>query len=155
MPLLEWHEVKAYDSEFIDEIGCWSVWEAVQYDDQKPRESRIPYLLGLGVSSLSFFLCVSNSTIRPDDGTYNVDVSYTKAPDYIKLRPGNPHDKCSTFWSLATLAYPTKRNENLVTPRPSPQNKVSLPPDEHLLCYDYLYYVCAYEVGICKSHHTS
>ena len=48
MPILEWNEVKTWDSDFVDEIGCWSVWETVQYDDQAPRESRVPYLLGLG-----------------------------------------------------------------------------------------------------------
>lgn len=31
--------------------------------------------------------------------------------------------------------------------RPSEHRGVFLPPDEHLLCYDYLYYTCALEVS--------
>ena len=48
MPILEWDDVKHEDSEFTDELGCWGVWEAVQYEDQHPRESRQPYILHLG-----------------------------------------------------------------------------------------------------------
>lgn len=33
----------------------------------------------------------------------------------------------------------------LRNPAPSPNHNVALPPDEQLLCYDYLYYVCARE----------
>jgi hypothetical protein len=45
------------------------------------------------------------------------------------------------------LAYPDGRNANLQTPSPSPRHGASLPPDEHLVCYDYLYYVSAHKVG--------
>jgi len=41
------------------------------------------------------------------------------------------------------LAFPETRSANLQPPRESPNHHVSLPPDEHLLCYDYLYYVSA------------
>lgn len=75
------------------------------------------------------------------------DISYTKTPSWTKLIPGYEHDQHSTFWSLATLAYPETRAANLVPPLESPNHHVSLPPDEHLLCYDYLYYVCAHQVG--------
>ena len=44
------------------------------------------------------------------------------------------------------LGFPETRNTNLRTPTPSPERGVSLPPDEHLLCYDYLYYVSAFRV---------
>lgn len=50
------------------------------------------------------------------------------------------------FWSLAALAFPEQRQAHLVEPLASPEHGVSLPPDEHLLCYDYLYYVCAHQV---------
>jgi hypothetical protein len=48
--ILEWSEVKDSASEFIDDIGCWNVWEAVQYEEHKPRGSAIPSVLGLGMS---------------------------------------------------------------------------------------------------------
>jgi hypothetical protein len=47
MPILEWHEVKDPDSKVIDDVGCWGVWEVVS-EDQKPRSSSTPHLIGLG-----------------------------------------------------------------------------------------------------------
>ncbi|GJE85810.1 O-fucosyltransferase family protein [Phanerochaete sordida] len=117
-PLLEWLEVKDPESEEVDELGCWNIWEAVQYYEHFPRGSSIPDWLKL-------------------------DISYTRAPDWVKQIPGYEHDKCSTFWSLARLAYPEDREPNLGNILPSPQHGVFLDPDEHMLCYDYLYYACA------------
>ncbi|KAJ7225380.1 hypothetical protein GGX14DRAFT_511315 [Mycena pura] len=119
-PVLEWRDVKDVNSTFVDDIGCWNVWEAVQYREAYPRRSRIPGDLGL-------------------------DISYTRAPDWIKMIPGYEHDQHVAFWSLATLAFPSTRAASLVPPLPSPQHNVSLAPDEHLLCYDYLYYVSAHK----------
>lgn len=51
------------------------------------------------------------------------------------------------FASLSVLAFPEGRKEYATDPRESPQNHVKLPPEEHMLCYDYLYYVCAHQVG--------
>ncbi|KAJ6575269.1 hypothetical protein B0H19DRAFT_635080 [Mycena capillaripes] len=120
-PVLEWREVKDYQNgTFVDDLGCWNVWEAVQYREAFPRRSRIP-----------------------DD--LKLDISYTKAPTWIKMIPNFEHDQHVTFWSLATLAFPTTREASLVPPLPSPKHGVSLPPDEHILCYDYLYYVSAHQ----------
>ncbi|KII91730.1 hypothetical protein PLICRDRAFT_104708 [Plicaturopsis crispa FD-325 SS-3] len=118
-PILEWPEVKDEESDHTDELGCWSVWDAVSSEDQA-RPSDAPIWIG-------------------------VDISYTRAPSYIKLEPNSPSERFSTFWSLATLSYPDKRNSHLVAPRPSPEHGVMLPPDEQMLCFDYLYYVCAFE----------
>ncbi|KAE9398471.1 hypothetical protein BT96DRAFT_1020127 [Gymnopus androsaceus JB14] len=116
--ILEWKDVKDPQSEAVDEVGCWNIWEAVQYREHFPRRSPVPDILKL-------------------------DISYTTAPSWVKLYPDFEHDPHATFWSLARLAFPEARNENLITPLPSPQHGVSLPPDEQLLCYDYLYYACA------------
>ncbi|KAF5385096.1 hypothetical protein D9615_001270 [Tricholomella constricta] len=117
-PVLEWHEVKDRSSNELDEIGCWNTWEAVQEREQYARRSQVPDHLKL-------------------------DISYTKAPTWIKVIPHFEHDVHSYFWSLAALAFPETRATNLVPPRESPTNHVLLPPDEQMLCYDYLYYVCA------------
>ncbi|KAK7064106.1 hypothetical protein R3P38DRAFT_2491061 [Favolaschia claudopus] len=119
-PVLEWREVKHPNSTFIDDLGCWNVWEAVQYREAFPRRSRIPNDLSL-------------------------DISYTKAPEWIKMIPNYEHDQHVTFWSLARLAFPTTRKASLVPPLESPKHKHFLPPDEQLLCYDYLYYVSAHQ----------
>ena len=79
---------------------------------------------------------------------FGADVSYTRAPDWVKQIPNYEHDKCSTFWSLARLAYPEDRDKNLGNSvRPSPLHNATLDPDEHMLCYDYLYYACAASVS--------
>lgn len=119
-PVLEWHEVKDRNSDTLDELGCWNTWEAVQNRETFPRISPVPDLLKL-------------------------DLSYTKAPTWIKLIPHFIHDLHSSFWSLAALAFPEGRATNLVPPLESPHSHVSLPPDEHLLCYDYLYYTCVHQ----------
>ncbi|KAJ7654723.1 hypothetical protein B0H17DRAFT_956880 [Mycena rosella] len=125
-PVLEWREVKQPNSPILDDIGCWNIWESVQYRENAPRHSNVPWKL-------------------------NLDISYTKTPYWIKMIPNFEHDQFSTFWSLAALAFPAARAANLVTPLPSPQHRLSLPPDEHLLCYDFLYYVAAqepFEIGL-------
>jgi hypothetical protein len=48
-PVLEWREVKDYShSSEVEEIGCWSTWEAVQERETFPRGSSIPIELNLG-----------------------------------------------------------------------------------------------------------
>ncbi|KAJ7361204.1 hypothetical protein DFH08DRAFT_843459 [Mycena albidolilacea] len=120
LPILEWRDVKEKDSEVLEDIGCWNVWESVQFNDKAPRHSSVTEKL-------------------------NLDISYTKTPQWIKMIPNYEHDQHSTFWSLASLAFSEARNANLVPPLPSPQHRVSLPPDEQLLCFDFLYYVAAQE----------
>ncbi|KAJ7230252.1 hypothetical protein GGX14DRAFT_410269 [Mycena pura] len=115
-PVLEWQDVKQANSSVLDDIGCWDVWSTVG-GDKGPRPSSVTQKL-------------------------NLDISYTKTPFWIKLYPDQKHDLHSTFWSLAALDSPTARAESLVGTQalPSPQHQLSLPPDEQLLCYDYLYY---------------
>ncbi|KAF8204396.1 hypothetical protein K438DRAFT_2015034 [Mycena galopus ATCC 62051] len=111
LPLLEWREVKKTDSEVLEDIGCWNVWESVQFNVKGPRHS------------------VVHDKLR-------LDISYTQTPHSIKMIPNFEHDQHCTFWSLASLAFPNARAANLVPPLPSPQHRLSLPPDEHLLCFD-------------------
>jgi len=119
-PVLEWHQVKSRNSSTLDELGCWNTWEAVQDREAIPRRSSVP-------------------------GRLKLDISYTKAPTWIKMIPKFQHDQSSSFSSLATLAFPEIRAEVAGEPRESEQKGVKLPPDEQLLCYDYLYYACSHQ----------
>ncbi|KAJ7065244.1 hypothetical protein C8F01DRAFT_736409 [Mycena amicta] len=116
--ILEWHQVKDPASEVVDSFGCWSVWKGVQSFNNEPH--------------------FTSATMR-----LKLDVSYTAAPRWIKLEPGNDGDPHAAFWALASLAFQETRAENLQTPALSPIHQLALPPDEHMLCYDYLYYVGA------------
>jgi len=141
MSVVEWHQVKNLTHGDLDELGCWNLWEAVQEREIMPRRSAMPDLLKLGklLTYLSYMTCVNRGF---------VDISYTKAPTGIKLIPRYEHDQHASFSSLAALAFPETRAENLVEPRASPYHAVKLPPDEQVLCYDYLYYVSAHQVLI-------
>jgi hypothetical protein len=50
VPVLEWYEVKKSSSEEIEDIGCWSVWQAVK--DSGPRENSALDFQGLGEQML-------------------------------------------------------------------------------------------------------
>ena len=137
--VLEWDEVKDPQSEVVDDLGCWNIWEAVQYREHFPRRSSVPGHLGIGASRRYRYLS-KVLILRP------VDVSYTRAPDWIKTIPNYEHDLSTTFWSLARLSFPEERARNLGNTLPSPIHNTTLDPDQHLLCYDYLYYVGAQQV---------
>ncbi|KAL1951501.1 hypothetical protein VTO73DRAFT_650 [Trametes versicolor] len=117
--IVEWYEVKDPESQVVDDLGCWNVWEAIQYNEHHPRGSVVP------------------------EQWLKLDISYTKAPGWIKQIPDYQHDLCSTFWSLARLSFPEERAKNIGNPLPSPVHNATLDPDEHMLCFDYLYYACA------------
>lgn len=84
------------------------------------------------------------------------DISYTKAPTWLKAAPGNQNDKTSRFWDLARLSFPDARRQWLnsgqpIDQTPSPVLNVVEDPDQQMLCMDYLYYVGAI-TGV-RSHH--
>jgi len=49
IPVVEWKDVKKPESHFLDEIGCWDVWQPTQYEEDQPRGSRVTEQLNLGV----------------------------------------------------------------------------------------------------------
>ncbi|KIY68096.1 hypothetical protein CYLTODRAFT_421950 [Cylindrobasidium torrendii FP15055 ss-10] len=120
IPIVEWSQVKNISADKqIDELGCWNVWEVSQDSEKHPRDSWIPQ-------------------------AYSLDISYTTAPKWVRFsgwNGGHWAHRHTSFWSLARLGFSDTRNQNLITPLPSPKHGVSLPPDEQLLCFDYLYYV--------------
>lgn len=46
--IVEWRDVKQPDSDVLEDLGCWNVWEAVQYYEHFPRNSAVPNWLKLG-----------------------------------------------------------------------------------------------------------
>src|SRR6266446_3365269 len=93
-------------------------------------------------------LCQANCTwVRYQSRKYAftylsaTDISYTKMPTWIKLIHQFEHDQHASFSSLAPFGFPESRAEYGIDPSASPIKHVKLPPDEHMLCYDYLYYV--------------
>ncbi|CCM03129.1 uncharacterized protein FIBRA_05250 [Fibroporia radiculosa] len=116
--IIEWRDVKDPYSPQLEDIGCWNLWESVQYHEHAPRISSIPDWLQL-------------------------DISYTRTPEWVKMIPNYEHDQHSTFWSVARFGFSEDRSRYLGNPSPSPHHQVTLDPDEQVLCFDYLYYLCA------------
>jgi hypothetical protein len=50
-PVIEWHELKKFNSHVVEDIGCWNVWQTTQRREDFPRRSVSPYLLQLGKCS--------------------------------------------------------------------------------------------------------
>lgn len=75
-------------------------------------------------------------------------MSHTPVPREARLFPrGQDDDTHMKFSSLATLSHATSKNPNPLSWSPldpiipSHGNKATLPPDEQLMCYDFLYRV--------------
>lgn len=81
------------------------------------------------------------------DQPRRLDISFTAAPTSIQIIPGYEHDPHARFWTVASLLYsPDKEEAMKREPQPSKVHGVVLPPDDHLACFDYLYYLCAQTV---------
>ncbi|KAH6918153.1 hypothetical protein BKA70DRAFT_1089311 [Coprinopsis sp. MPI-PUGE-AT-0042] len=118
MHVVQWSEVKQNTSEEYDGLGCWNTWEVSTPNDHKPRYSPVPDLLKL-------------------------DLSYTKAPDHIRLFPDASNEPFLKFWGVASLAFPEAKSLYAGEPLESPHLGLKLPIDDQLMCYDYLYYASA------------
>ncbi|KDQ63267.1 hypothetical protein JAAARDRAFT_29286 [Jaapia argillacea MUCL 33604] len=117
-PMLEWQDVKDTASTQVDDLGCWSVWDGVT--SHGPRE-------GDALAAM------------------HLDVSWTRVPDFVRVGT----DDHALFSPLASLGFPALRSQSLPSlppPRPSRQHQAVLYPDEHLLCYDFLYFVTSFRV---------
>ncbi|TDL27888.1 hypothetical protein BD410DRAFT_781803 [Rickenella mellea] len=126
--VMDFSDVKDPQSESLDDIGCWSIW-ATANPSGGTRGSRSAFAV-------------------------NLDPSYTPIPRDAKLYPHLDHDWHVKFWSLAALMYPDYRKQmtqemgfpdayefNGTTP--SERHKHTLPPDDHLTCFDFTYFVSA------------
>jgi hypothetical protein len=139
-PVLEWREVKNSSSTEVEDIGCWSVWQAVQTRESGPRNGNALTLQGLGKYCINMRVSVIH---RPR----LLDISFTAAPTSIQIIPWYEHDPHARFWTVASLLYsPDKEEAMKKEPQPSKVHGTVLPPDEHLACFDYLYYLCAHIV---------
>ncbi|KAF7345634.1 hypothetical protein MVEN_01582800 [Mycena venus] len=119
-PVIEWWQVKDRNSTTIDPLGCWNVWQAVGKSNKGPHFTTAPKRL-------------------------NVDVSWTIAPNWIKLFKDSPEEPHMRFTSLMALSFPEMRRKNLKTPSKSPILKTELPPDDHLVCFDDMYWTANVE----------
>ena len=142
--IVEWNEVKSNTSEEYDGLGCWNTWEVSRPEDHKPRWSTVHELLKLGT------LLTSNKLEMEIDSSFTslmLDLSFTKAPDYIRLIRDNVHEIFLSFAGLASLAFPEAKRLHAGDPSESQHLSLKLPIDDQLMCYDYLYYASSVVVS--------
>ncbi|KDQ15100.1 hypothetical protein BOTBODRAFT_301821 [Botryobasidium botryosum FD-172 SS1] len=116
-PVLEWRDVKDESSKQVELVGCWSPWAATGTDGQ-PRGNGNAHHFG-------------------------IDVSYTRTPHDSNLLMSDRNDWHVKFWPLAELGFPDGRSRAIaVAPGPTSSNILHgfANPDEHILCYDFLYF---------------
>ncbi|KZO90789.1 hypothetical protein CALVIDRAFT_374962 [Calocera viscosa TUFC12733] len=115
-PVLEWSDVKSPESEVGEVMGCWSTWMGWGFGGGNARGGWVP-------------------------DTFELDVSYTPIPPgaYDVNVDNDPH---INFQALLPLAFPAGRAAALtqVSPTPSEGWNTTLPPSDHLLCFDMLYF---------------
>jgi hypothetical protein len=114
----------------------------VQTVNKGPHFTIAPTRLKLGANA--------DIAVWPNISLNAADISYTTAPSWIKLLDGEDGDPHASFWSLAALSFPEMRAQSLTEPALSPINKVALPPDDHLLCFDNLYWLSAHSVSVTR-----
>ena len=122
LPIVDWYEVKEKESNYTDELGCWSAW-ATPRPDSGPRNGIIPRIL-------------------------HIDVSYTPVPRNTKLLQSLPNELHIRHTALAALTFPDGRSQaHLPEQAPFPgKNGHTRLPDERLACFDFLYYGSGVEV---------
>ncbi|KAF7317539.1 hypothetical protein MKEN_00840700 [Mycena kentingensis (nom. inval.)] len=119
--VLDWRQVKDPESKTVDPLGCWNVWEPVN-----PKVNQGPHW-------------------TPSPHRLKLDVSYSNAPGWIKRSPNSEDDLHTQFTALMALGFPTMRNRFLTAAELSPILQERHSPDEHLLCFDNLYWACDLE----------
>ena len=143
-PVLEWRDIKIDEQPVTESLGCWAVWPEQQTYEPTPREGWYPR--GAGLGGFRFSTPVTRSPLIRF--LARADISYTKAPSWLRANPGDPNDKTARFWDLARLSFPDARREWLnsgqpIEQTPSPVLNTVEDPDQQMLCMDYLYYVGA------------
>lgn len=130
-PLLEWRDVKHLPStssseiphpEEREELGCWSTRHG---NDPNPMR------------------------VRSVVDHLKLDISYTRAPTEARNNPSDGNDDFLIFHKLVQFIFPGK-------PRPPPNGHYEimsesplgkrLLPDDHMSCFDYLYFVTSSEI---------
>ena len=121
-PILEWSDVKYIPSPTSVEsppnsereaLGCWST-----RPESDPQPLRVNPLLN----------------------NLRLDVSFTRVPTSTRHNPTNPADDFVIFSKLVPYIFsPSPRRDRFEFMSPSPLGH-RLPPDEHLSCFDHLYF---------------
>lgn len=133
-PILEWKDVKSGNSTEADPLGCWTVWETIHEEGgvRKPMHSWLADELHVGM-----WLGNARSIKLLTLTRHASDMSYTPVPDWVSTA----NRDYTTFARLARLGYPETRAQSLGDPHPSKSLGLKVPPDDHLLCFDILYFV--------------
>ncbi|KIM39500.1 hypothetical protein M413DRAFT_446996 [Hebeloma cylindrosporum] len=125
-PLLEWSDVKDLPSP-----------TSIQSPPDSEREP-------LGCFSTRPDFDPHPNRVREIVDHLQLDIAYSRVPTQVRLHPSNNREDFLVFPNLAPYIFPRR-------PRPPPNGHFQfmeasplgqkLPPDNHMACFDYLYYI--------------
>ncbi|KAF6754168.1 hypothetical protein DFP72DRAFT_1009754 [Ephemerocybe angulata] len=127
-PILEWSDVKDYPANgsvilthkptdpAVEHIGCWSL---------RQRSLKIPVWVPMSENVLK------------------IDLSFTRVPGFAFFEEKEESELQLKFPALASLIvpkhpHPASKNQPLMAPS---KMGSKLPPDEHMACFDFMYYI--------------
>jgi hypothetical protein len=168
IPIIEWQDIKNTTNvnpnpEYIDlygdrwngyyggeseELGCWSLWITQRGRGAEPREGRIPEAFSLDVSWTP--VPWGMQVPKPDSLDYNTNEAASLASNEGRL--AGIEDSKHYLDNLAIQMKNLTENEmEGVPPSEIPiknHGGNQLYPEDHLVCYDYLYFMATYAVRL-------
>ncbi|KAF7290982.1 Lysophospholipase [Mycena chlorophos] len=111
--VVQWSQVKNASTDDLDTLGCWDLESLNRWGPH----------IGQTIDQL------------------RIDISYTPAPNWAKLNPGAEGDPWSRISVLIALAFPEIYKLAMASQQPAKSRHlgVELPPDQHLVCFDFLF----------------
>jgi hypothetical protein len=164
IPILEFKDVKNFTQETLDParvfnpgyyggeeegIGCWSIWMTQHARGEGPREGEVPAALTLDVSWTPVRF---DHQIDPTAEEYDL-LALAKLAEPQERKVAIKEAKESYLTEMwRTIEEAKEKGDNVYD---DPPKKIPLPnrkeeqldPDDHLLCYDYLYFTSTHEVS--------
>jgi len=116
IPILEWSQIKDFSAGIRDDISCWSTQETLA--------GHFHWHEGW-------------------DTQLHLNMTFTPIPEAARLLT-HTVDYFANYMGLASLSFPETRRKALEeAKRKKPTDRPGPPPDEHMMCFDLLYYAAA------------
>lgn len=168
IPIFEWQDIKetvnphpdpqnvalygdrwnGYYGGEMEEIGCWSLWMTQRGKGAKAREGRIPEAFSLDVSWTP--VPWGNQVPKPSSEDYNTHEAASLATTQGR-EAGIEASKHYLEHLAVQMSNLTEEEKDGEMPNEIPVRNHEgrqIYPEDHLVCYDYLYFMATYAVSL-------
>ncbi|KAF7314947.1 hypothetical protein MIND_00008700 [Mycena indigotica] len=118
--VVQWADVKnaSSDEAELDSLGCWNLDQA-NVNNKGPHVKKTPEQL-------------------------KIDISYSIAPYWVKQYPEQPGNEHVRLSQLVALSFPRTYRKSIQSQKPVKSSilQLEVTPDDHLMCFDYLFTTC-------------